>query len=380
MSRPATVAWIACLVATAACEPGIDDQSEDRWSLGSTPSFLVGAVDGDSAYLFQRIRSAHFASEDRIVVADAGLKVIRVFDSDGQFLRQIGRGGEGPGEFIEVRETWMAGPDTIGVWDSGALRLSYFTVEGELIGTAPVHPPSDMPGSLDLLAGTLSDGSVIIGAIEAEMNQEPEGRPDQVHLARFDRAGNYLGVIGAVDGLVRAQQGRMFGPIPFSPFPYFAVVHDSLVFTNGSKPSVAVRDLGWQGREVRVPPRGVEADSAWKSLQSALEATGGWQLEQLSQVPHGDSIPHVAGLLVDDEGRIWTKRFDPGTDAVWHQGGQDVRGGSWWIVNPQDGIGEIKLPGTFKPLEVRRGRVLGVLEDSLGVQSVAVFELLGPGD
>jgi hypothetical protein len=375
MRNPRSTILCTGLLAAAACGRSVGDESVQQLRLASSPTVQIGAVEGDSAYLFQSVRTAHFASAGRIVVADAGLKVLRVFDSHGQFVRQIGGAGEGPGEFLALRDAWMVSPDTIGVWDSRSKRLTYFTVDGDLIGTANVRPGSKVPASLDFLAGSLSDHSVIIGAVAVGSGPDQDAQADEVHLVHFDQDGAYLGTVAMVRGLVRVQLGRSFGPMPFSPFPYAAVLHDSLVYTDGMAPSVFIRDLDWRGREVSLPPVREDADSAWAVLRAQLAAGNDWQLPLLAEARHSDSIPYLAGLLVDDDGAIWTKRFVTGTDALWLRFRGQVRGGSWWVVTPEAGVFEVEVPSSFRPMEVREGRVLGVQTDSLGVERVAVFPM-----
>ena len=90
-------------------------RSSGPWS--GTPSLVIGSATGDSAFLFDRVRTARFASGGRSFVADGGLQAVRVFDSEGRFLNQFGRPAEGPGEFGNLRDAWMASPDTVGIWD-----------------------------------------------------------------------------------------------------------------------------------------------------------------------------------------------------------------------------------------------------------------------
>ena len=360
-------------IAATACDSPRDAARSEQWTLSGTPSLVIGSTTGDSVFLFDRVRTARFASGGRIVVADGGLQVVRVFDSEGRFLNQFGRPGEGPGEFGNLRDVWMASPDTVGVWDSKALRFTYFTLDGELTRTVTVRPPSGLPASPDFLVGALSDGSVVLGAITAERGADRGGRPDGVHLAHFDATGQFMGTIAVVYGLVRAQMGRTFGPVPFSPFPYGAVLRDSVLFTNGSRASVRMSDLDWHGRDIVFRSEPVQPDSAWTALVAALQARSDWQLQVLPDAPHPDSIPRLAGLLVDDQGRIWTKRFDPSTDAVWLGGGLSG-GGTWWIADASTGeTAEIALPESLKPVDVQGNKLLGVLTDSLGVQRIAEY-------
>ena len=65
--------------------------------------------------------------------------IVRVFDSDGKYLRSFGRKGEGPGEFTRSFSLFAAIGDTIIVYDDGSWRLVFFLDNGRYLRTANVQ-------------------------------------------------------------------------------------------------------------------------------------------------------------------------------------------------------------------------------------------------
>ncbi len=59
----------------------------------------IGDLDGANEYLFGRVGHVTVDHEGSIYVADSQLKVVRRYDTNGVFDRNIGREGEGPGEY-----------------------------------------------------------------------------------------------------------------------------------------------------------------------------------------------------------------------------------------------------------------------------------------
>jgi len=87
----------------------------------------IGSIDGASAQL-SRVSSVYVdQSADEIFVADGIDRSIRVFDRDGQLLRQWGRAGEGPGEF-EGAPRLTLGRDSVLVIDG--TRYHFFDRDG----------------------------------------------------------------------------------------------------------------------------------------------------------------------------------------------------------------------------------------------------------
>lgn len=357
----------------AACSPSGEAGSRaETWSVSTQPAVSIGEMDGDTTVLFQRITDLAFTPQGEIVVADGGLGVLRVFDREGRFVTQIGRRGEGPGEFESIRGIWTFPPDSMGVWDSGAYRLTYFRTDGSLARTVTLEAAARAAGvgSLDQFVGPLADGSVALASIT--IGDGPPPRSDRMSVEVFSAEGRYAHRLAEIQGMVRGTRA----PIPFSPFPYFAVRDGAVLFTRGVAPEV--RALGGGDTTTLVfPPAEVDVDSAWESLRPALEAREQpFFLGLLDEMEKPGALPHIAGLLVDDEGNVWTKTYRAPGDALWLDGGARVRGGSWMVATREGRlVATVDLPEGFSPFEVAADRILGLSIDVLGVERVEVYGL-----
>lgn len=371
------VIFALLLGAATSCSSGADSApGAERWTVASEPETVIGAMEGDSVYLFQRIRDARLLPDDRIVVADQGLSVLRVYDTDGTFLTQMGRKGEGPGEFESLSEMWIKAPDTVGVWDRGTLRLTFFASDGSVARTVPLEPSVESAGvgTLDFLVGQLADGTLALGSLTVDA----DGR-DRISVERFGPEGAHVGRVTEVKGFIRGASG----PGPFSPYPYFDVHRNEIYFTNGETPTVHVWSPAdgaadeWMNRTVGFPRAENDPAAAWDAVGPILEARDDrLQLSFLDRAEPPDSIPHVAGLLVDDRGRIWTKSYDAPYDAMWIDGGSRVRGGEWWVAGPTGGlVATVSVPDGVIPLQVEDDRLLALTVDRLGIERVQVHRI-----
>jgi len=97
----------------------------------------IGVLDGEDAYLLGAVGGLDVDSGGHMYVVDRQAKNVRVFSAEGVHIRTIGRGGEGPGEFLR--------PDCVRATSDGRIivrdapwRFSVFSSEGEYRGGWPI--------------------------------------------------------------------------------------------------------------------------------------------------------------------------------------------------------------------------------------------------
>jgi hypothetical protein len=71
------------------------------------PRLKIGVLDSPAAHMFGAIEAVTEA-EDRLLVLDALMAHLRIFDTDGHHLLSVGRFGRGPGEFVWPRSLSIA--------------------------------------------------------------------------------------------------------------------------------------------------------------------------------------------------------------------------------------------------------------------------------
>ncbi|MBW1936915.1 MAG: 6-bladed beta-propeller [Deltaproteobacteria bacterium] len=116
--------------------------------------------------------------EGCIYVVDSGALNIKKFDHRGEFLRIIGREGQGPGEFGGLYYATFA-KDRLVAWDSGNRRLCTFSPDGEFIHS--IYVPYE-EGWIRKLRG-LPTGEVVV-EMEKSYRQQPE-RPQECTILLY---------------------------------------------------------------------------------------------------------------------------------------------------------------------------------------------------
>lgn len=383
MTLPRSLASLALLWALWACssEPpgGGDPSAGETWSVDPEPVVVIGEVEGESEYLFEGLGDVRLVEGDRVVVVDSRGSTVGVYGLDGRWLGALGREGEGPGGYAYPAGIWLSEPDTVHVVDRHLRRVTSFLLDGSVTGTRSLQVEEGWP---DWFIGAYRDGSVIVGWLE----YPPVGEPiaaDVVRRASWAPDGDYLGALPSEPG---AWRWAGHGPVvrvphaathPLSPSPHAQVRLDTLHVLDAVASAVILKDRsGDPIRSIPLPESGVDIVDAWFGLEHALEARG--DTPRFQDVPPVDSIPQVATFLVDDRGRIWAKRFDPGADAypLGPRNWANPAGGDWWVVD-RDGtlVATVTLPDEFNPKDIRGPLMAGVTRDELDVERVVVLRL-----
>ena len=99
----------------------------------------LGGQYGEPDYAFGHPWDVEVDEEDNLYVLDGDNHRIMVYRSDGEFLRQIGSAGSGPGEFYGCRDFCLGGRGKIYVAEAGNSRIQILTREGEYVAEFPVQ-------------------------------------------------------------------------------------------------------------------------------------------------------------------------------------------------------------------------------------------------
>lgn len=376
----------AILLAGAVAALPTHAATQAQWRLAPEPRFAVGGADSPADELFTRIAGAHRFADGRFVVADEGELRLAVYDAAGRRLHSFGRDGAGPGEFRHISAIFDGGNGTVGVWDVRLVRVTRFRPDGTVVSVDAVsYPDGDPPagvGTLDMYLGSFTDGT--LGFAWLALTRDGQMARDRMTVGVFDARMRLLRTLGTWDGMIRiAVPGVGSGPIAFSPFPWTAVVRDSLAYTNGSRGEIVMLDP----RATQSNPRsfavaGVDHSlrDTWNAIDNAADAAETpspmMRLAQRTDRSVGE-VPRFSRMMSDDRGRIWLKDFDPGTDALALRRSPFVAGGTWRIVDSAGRlIARITMPANVAPLAVHGDLLMGIARDALDVESFVVYDLV----
>ncbi len=147
------------LLMNAGCKDANQQKSSDETQQTEDSADYIVKIDsmgvelGDSSEVFGAVEGAVRGPDGNIAVLDRAACCIRVFSPDGEFLRQISRKGNGPGELITTAFLTITEDGTLVVTGDGSEILGihafdYFT--GQWIGSDPCYtypPPTCLEGA-----------------------------------------------------------------------------------------------------------------------------------------------------------------------------------------------------------------------------------------
>lgn len=96
----------------------------------------IGVKEGEEEYMFLEATRLDVDDEENIYILDRKASKVRVYDKNGQFLRTIGKKGQGPGEFQGPRDIYITPQKEILVNDGSTRRLLFFALDGKFLREA----------------------------------------------------------------------------------------------------------------------------------------------------------------------------------------------------------------------------------------------------
>ena len=103
---------------------------------------------------------------------------VRMWDQRGKLIREIGRNGNGPGEFAgPVSAGWRG--DTLWVFDSRQARISLFKPNGDFVRSFLAVAGGDSRSSANVVARTMLNDGTLVGEKRLWAEQTSDKRPDR---------------------------------------------------------------------------------------------------------------------------------------------------------------------------------------------------------
>jgi hypothetical protein len=127
----------------------------------------IGVAKGNEEYMFSQARDIDVDEEEKIYILDMKECHIKVFNKNGEYLKTIGKEGQGPGEMRLPGALVITPQQEILVNDSSARKLHFFTLDGKFLRAVSQtkmflfsSPKADHKGNI--VAGYMIAGQEVI--------------------------------------------------------------------------------------------------------------------------------------------------------------------------------------------------------------------------
>jgi hypothetical protein len=361
--------------------PGSDGASAPQWT--PVRDLTVGTEDGDAA--LTHVTWLTVDEDGNVYAAQPRESLVRVFTSDGAFLRVIGRGGGGPGEFrAPSRLGWRA--DTLWVADPLAGRISLFGNEGVFLRALSFM--TECPGTSERPCSPtamFSDGS-FLGQRQLFTRTLAEADSLSEPLVRFTataEVGNVLAHRVRRNEFARLQDGTAtsYRGEPFTDTDLFEIFprSDGLVLV--SRPAAAsagdarftVRVIEPSGGVLFVREHSYSPQRLSDAAFSRVISGGGSEADRANTRADQRSdhfyrpefLPPVTALVLGRDGTIWLRRERTGEPTI------------RWDVIDRGGrmVGYLYLPSALAVKYADRAQIWAVERDEWDVTRLVRFRV-----
>jgi hypothetical protein len=360
----------------------------------------VGQLEGAPEYTFARINQVAVARNGSIYVMDSpfrGTHWLRVYDANGKHVRNIGRPGSGPGEYVELDGIGFLPDQRLLVLDGRLKRISVFAPGGAFITTwqAPTvirnsSPPSLIIGPTGKIAvlhqppdNTLPVLEVIDTRVVMVLNKDgsllESRKPPPTRGLKVVSKRESPRAVSAMP-IPYAPEGQWL----WSPLGHFAVAPQTDRYSIDLLP-VGKPALRITRSVITVPiPKG-ERDELMTVTQQRLDSWPGQQTQPLA-IP--EVKPAVKSMMFDADGRLLvsvatpSERYEPSEERS--RDGKVIPQVRWrspehYDVFEPDGkyVGQFAVPHAVRRLTFVRGdQVWAIVRDEFDVDYLKKYRIV----
>lgn len=335
-------------------------------TMALAPQLVVGELAGDDPYVFGQVAAVARDREGQIYVADAQAGEVRLFDAEGDFVRTVGRAGQGPGEYLRPDGVRIASNGEVVIRDQRGGRFLVFAPDGEYRRMWRLSGVFSTPAPFHV------DHTDRILNPDVRMALDPSD-PDRSVLVAYDlhsgQVLDTLAVPGAdappalVELISGNGQGRTWTGVPFHPVPVWEIGGPGRLFGYGTEYVLSVEApdggvLRIERSVEGVPVQPAEAAAARDLIEEQFRARDpSWRWNG-PPIPGSKPPYRWAGFGVD--GSIWVLRHTRASETdnpFWEPDAPERGPRTMWIERPVmdvfDGegrfLGPVQFPEGWQP-------------------------------
>lgn len=348
----------------------------------------VGSLDGTEGFSFGQIQDLSVDSDGSIFVADLHPQSVKRFNKRGEFVRHIGREGEGPGEYQSLLGVEMLSTAELAIWDLGNRRVTVYSTAGEYARSFAV------PFGVFVRQAFVVDSAdrFYIKTHLSEPRLLTNGRFGgfEFGYVRLSRSGRVLDTLRLPPETPEGSYefgttGEVFRPFPVQEL-YTLTTDGRMIRGINSEYSFEIQTDSGPRMVVRPEWSSTRVSTGehreWELQREYLERRSGLSFDETPRVK-----PAFRGLWTDSEGRIWVHRYVTAfrnelPSSLPSRSGPPRPNITWreppvFDVFAQHGelLGCVELPSGARLMESRSDRLWGIVLGSYDEEYVVRWRL-----
>lgn len=352
------VTFVLVAAPLAACAD-LQEPQVPRSEIAVQEELRIGGIDGALEYTFGSVSAVAPAPDGSLYVADRQGPVVRKYDSEGTHLLDVGRAGQGPGEFSSVDGLGVLGDGRLMIYDGRNARLSWFDGNGEFLESTQVS--NGLGGFRGFVYSRGGDAYLRVFP-ESGFTETADGIPADWARVSPD---------GAVERLVPVPPEERAGPRyviqghggfyrPFTVMTVNALGPDGTLYTvRNDQYRIHRRSSDGDSAEIvrdEAPIRATDEEIAqFEAFSESAASRPGSDRSDYFPIP--EVKPFIRELVVDLDGRLWVSRY---TEAVfmeyseWERSDREEKGRAshqwrdlqrWDVFDPEGSyLGAVTFP------------------------------------
>ena len=364
----------ACL-AGLFCAPSAMSTALHAQQLSVEKVWEVGSIDGPAETIWSRISDAAIFA-GHVYVADIEIPAVRRFNMQGVYRGDVGRQGQGPGEFVRPASLTVT-RDTLRAYDVMQNRWTLVDKGGTHIRTTrPVaggrffrrvwrSRNGLLVGETSLVSTRLPSQSISSHFIVAWDSTSPPDTIAEIPGNPFWTKRRGLDSLVMVTTNTLGADGGAWVLGDSALVVVNGVTSRATIFALESTGLRKVVDQALPGRRRRLDERDRQTAIDWYYWRVGIDSSDS-TIEEFV-LPEWWSA--WTAVRSDEAGKVWIRRG--GASYV------DRSAGEVWLrwVPPSTDFRELRLPPGVEAIQFGEGHVVGVRRDSLGVEYLALYRI-----
>lgn len=315
--------------------------SENVFSLAEELS--IGKAERGEEYIFSQIRSIAVDEKERIYVLDTKEAHVKVFDKNGDYIKTMGKKGQGPGEMSLPFSICITTQNEMVVQDLDNRRIMFYSLDGNFI-------KSLSSAKIVIVGFNIDSSGNIIGIISIS-------GPDKqvIELQKFGSDLSYLYSFGSFSLPSRSSTFN-----PFMPELCWAVNKEDNVIC-GYPENYEFKLFNPEGKVIR---KVIKDYKPIKITQEEIE-------ERKKRLPGPMKMdipqyhPAYQDLTIDEENRIFVQTWERSENEE----------GYYYDVFDSEGKFIAKIPLKARPQVFKKNKLYTIEEDEEGYQVVKRYKV-----